>query len=96
MTRDASAQSSNPTKHPLNAEQPAPSLDESYTHWRSSSLGQITDALEQRLLADLLGPIAGKMLLDVGCGDGAWDVQLARDGAAVSRCTASGIASASR
>jgi hypothetical protein len=42
----------------------------SYVRWRSGGLGQITEALEQQLLVELLGPIAGQTLLDVGCGDG--------------------------
>jgi hypothetical protein len=41
----------------------------SYGKWRSSGLGEITDALEQQLLLELAGPVAGKRLLDVGCGD---------------------------
>ncbi len=45
-------------------------LTESYARWRSSRLGQITDALEQQLLFDLLGAVTGKTLLDVGCSDG--------------------------
>jgi ubiquinone/menaquinone biosynthesis C-methylase UbiE len=58
-------------------------LTESYNRWRSSTLGQITDALEQKLLFELLGSVAGKMLLDVGCGDGALSSEIARHGAVV-------------
>lgn len=58
-------------------------LTESYAKWRSSRLGQITDALEQQLLFELLGPVADKTLLDVGCGDGALASALARHGAIV-------------
>lgn len=58
-------------------------LTESYVRWRSSRLGQITDALERQLLARLLGRVAGKKLLDVGCGDGAMAFELARQGATV-------------
>lgn len=61
----------------------APLLDEAYARWRSSRLGRITDHLERQRLAELLGPVAGKSLLDVGCGDGGWSVALAREGAAV-------------
>lgn len=63
--------------------QPAEGLTASYARWRSSRLGQITDALEQQLLLELLGAVAGKALLDVGCGDGALALRLARRGAAV-------------
>ncbi len=58
-------------------------LNESYARWRSSSLGQITDRLEQQLLFQLVGPVAGQRLLDVGCGDGALASELARRGAIV-------------
>ena len=58
-------------------------MTKSYARWRSSRLGRITDALEQRLLFELLGPVAGKTLLDVGCGDGALAAELARRGAFV-------------
>ncbi|CCJ05589.1 class I SAM-dependent methyltransferase [Methylocystis sp. SC2] len=61
----------------------AAGLRESYARWRRSSLGQITDALERELLFELLGPVAGKTLLDVGCGDAALAVELAQRGAAV-------------
>ncbi|RNJ47987.1 class I SAM-dependent methyltransferase [Methylocystis hirsuta] len=58
-------------------------LIESYARWRSSRLGQITDALERRLLFELLDPIACKSVLDVGCGDGELAARLARAGAVV-------------
>src|SRR3990172_10502513 len=63
--------------------QPTEGLTESYTRWRSSRLGQITDALEQQLLFELLGSVSGKTLLDVGCGDSALASELARRGAIV-------------
>lgn len=62
---------------------PATALTESYARWRSTRLGQITDTLEQRLLFELLDPIAGKTILDVGCGDGELAAELARRGAVV-------------
>jgi SAM-dependent methyltransferase len=58
-------------------------LSESYARWRLKPLGQITDRLEQQLLFELLGSIAGKTLLDVGCGDAALASELARRGAIV-------------
>lgn len=67
----------------LNSTQSTLRLTDSYARWRSSRLGRITDALEQQLLFELLGPVAGKVLLDVGCGDGALASELARRGAAV-------------
>ncbi len=63
--------------------QPTEGLTESYARWRSSRLGRITDALEQQLLFELLGSVAGKRLLDVGCGDGALASTLTRLGASV-------------
>ena len=58
-------------------------LPAAYEEWRSSRLGQITDALEERLLLDLLGPVRGLAVLDVGCGDGVLASALARRGAQV-------------
>ena len=42
-----------------------------YADWRATSLGSITDAIEQRLILQLAGEIDGCSVLDVGCGDGA-------------------------
>ncbi|XCP57421.1 methyltransferase domain-containing protein (plasmid) [Methylocystis echinoides] len=65
------------------AAQQAAELTASYARWRTGRLGQITDALEQELLVEMLRPIAGKTLLQVGCGDGALAVHLGQLGAAV-------------
>src|SRR5450759_4552738 len=83
MTRGASGHSKHPSEHSMGGAQPAEELTESYVRWRSSRLGRITDALERQLLAGLLGRVAGKKLLDVGCGDGAMAFELARQGATV-------------
>ncbi len=56
---------------------------EDYVRWRGSTLGEITDALERRLISALLGDVAGLRLLDLGCGDGALALALARRGARV-------------
>ncbi len=62
--------------------QPAP-LIKSYTRWRSSRLGQITDVLEQELLFELMGALVDLTLLDVGCGDAELVSKVARRGAHV-------------
>lgn len=58
-------------------------LPESYDRWRSSRRGRVTDALEERLLLELLGSVDRLDLLDVGCGDGALASTLSRRGANV-------------
>lgn len=71
------------------AGEPAPAADlpglrpADYAAWRGSSLGAITEALERRLILDLLGDVRGRRVLDVGCGDGDLAVELARRGATV-------------
>lgn len=72
---------------PMGSTQNSEGLTKSYARWRSSRLGQITDALEQQLLFELLGSVADKAL-DVGSGDGALALELARRGAAVTELDA--------
>ncbi len=55
----------------------------SYARWRASRLGRITDRLEQQTLLEMLGPLDGQRALDVGCGDGAFSLMLARRGAEI-------------
>lgn len=64
-------------------------LPDAYADWRRSTLGRITDALEERLLLDRIGPVRGLRILDVGCGDGVLATRLAQDGAQVTGLDAS-------
>ncbi|MDI9847076.1 class I SAM-dependent methyltransferase [Rhodoblastus sp. 17X3] len=52
-----------------------------YAAWRATSLGAITEAIEQGLILDMIGKIAGARVLDVGCGDGALVCVMASRGA---------------
>jgi ubiquinone/menaquinone biosynthesis C-methylase UbiE len=56
---------------------------EVYESWRATSLGVVTEAIEQRLILDLMGNIEGAYILDVGCGDGALVCAAASRGAEV-------------
>ena len=60
-----------------------------YTKWRASSIGSITEQLQRRLILTLLGEIRGRNVLDVGCGDGDFAVELWRRGASVTGIDAS-------
>jgi ubiquinone/menaquinone biosynthesis C-methylase UbiE len=55
---------------------------ESYSQWRGTSLGNITETLQQRLILRLAGDVTGRAVLDAGCGDGALTLALWRGGAA--------------
>lgn len=44
---------------------------ETYASWRAMPLGVITEAIEPRLILDLMRDLAGRRVLDAGCGDGA-------------------------
>jgi ubiquinone/menaquinone biosynthesis C-methylase UbiE len=56
---------------------------EDYVRWRSSEIGRITDAPEHRLVLELAGDVRDRDVLDVGCGDGTYAVELAERGARV-------------
>jgi ubiquinone/menaquinone biosynthesis C-methylase UbiE len=69
---------------PLTAGQFGPAV---YAEWRASSLGEITETLEHRLIFRLTGSLQGQSFLDVGCGDGTLAFACAQEGAAwVSGC----------
>jgi len=53
-----------------------------YARWRNSSLGDITEALEHRVILTLAGAPLGASVLDVGCGDGTLLRVFAHHGAA--------------
>ena len=54
---------------------------EAYASWRATPLGVVTEAIELRLILDLMGEIAGRDVLDAGCGDGELVCALASRGA---------------
>jgi SAM-dependent methyltransferase len=52
-----------------------------YARWRATTLGSVTEALEQGLVLDLMGSVAHNHVLDLGCGDGVLTATLAARGA---------------
>jgi ubiquinone/menaquinone biosynthesis C-methylase UbiE len=56
---------------------------ESYRHWRTTVLGRVTEKLEMDVIFELAGPVAGRRVLDVGTGDGAYAIEAADRGAHV-------------
>ncbi len=55
----------------------------SYAAWRATTLGALTDTLEERLVTELVGEVDGCRILDAGCGDGTFARTLARRRASV-------------
>lgn len=55
-------------------------LPDAYADWRCSTLGRITDRLEERLLLERISPAPAMRILDVGCGDGVLATRLAQLG----------------
>lgn len=56
---------------------------------RASELGVITEDLQHALMLSLFGDVAGKQVLEIGCGDGKLALELARRGAQVTGIDAS-------
>ena len=56
---------------------------EEYARWRKSSLGGITERIEEDAIFNLAGDVRGKLLLDLGCGDGAYSLAAFERGARV-------------
>lgn len=60
-----------------------------YAAWRESTLGRITERLERAVVLELAGPRRGIDVLDVGAGDGAYALPLAKVGARIAALDAS-------
>jgi ubiquinone biosynthesis O-methyltransferase len=60
-----------------------------YARWRATEVGAKTDRLETQLILELVGDVSGRRVLDVGCGDGAFALDLASRGAVVTGIDAS-------
>ena len=54
-----------------------------YSRWRATTLGATTEAIEQRLILEMMGELSGARVLDAGCGDGALACAAASHGAQV-------------
>ncbi len=63
--------------HLSRADTPTAIGPRAYVSWRSTSLGAVTEALECRLILDLMGELKGRHVLDAGCGGGALVCSLA-------------------
>ena len=62
---------------------------EVYAQWRASEIGAITEQLERRLILELVGDVSGCRVLDMGCGDGEFAVELKKRGATLAGIDAS-------
>jgi len=64
-------------------------LSSSYAHWRRTPLGDVTERLVRKLILEMAGPLEGRRVLDVGCGDGTHSLGAAAAGARVTGVDAS-------
>lgn len=62
---------------------------ELYSDWTGSTLGEITESLEDRLLGKLTGDVSGLRILEIGCGEGRLSIDLRKRGAIVTGADAS-------
>lgn len=62
---------------------------ELYARWRVSEIGAITERLERQLILEVVGDVSGCRVLDVGCGDGEFALELWSRGAVVTGIDAS-------
>jgi SAM-dependent methyltransferase len=54
-----------------------------YAYWRKSYLGALTERIEEEDIFRLAGDVKGKILLDLGCGDGTYSIAAFQRGARV-------------
>lgn len=52
-----------------------------YAEWRRGTVGRITERLECDLVFTLTGPVGGRRVLDIGCGDGTYAIEASLRGA---------------
>jgi ubiquinone/menaquinone biosynthesis C-methylase UbiE len=69
----------------MSQDEPVPAIigPQAYGAWRDTTLGALTERLEQRTMLELTGPLEGAALLDAGCGDGTLVCAAAARGATV-------------